>query len=215
MLEADDPLISIEANALFPHRLANVCNGLDIRLIHISTDCVFSGRKGGYTEESRSDAQDLYGRTKFLGEVSYGKALALRTSIIGRELNSQHGLLEWFLSQEGKKVKGYKKAIYSGFTTQVLCGIVLDIIERHKGLKGLYNVSSEPIDKFSLLSLIKDVYKLNIGIERYEDFVCDRSLDSTKFRMVTGFIPPTWREMIVDMHNDPIPYNIWRAKDDF
>ncbi|MFH1318715.1 MAG: SDR family oxidoreductase [Candidatus Omnitrophota bacterium] len=193
---------SIEINALLPHQLAQICNNLNIRLIYISTDCVFSGRKGQYTEDDFSDAEDFYGKTKFLGEVNYGKSLTLRTSIIGRELNSRHGLLEWFLSQKGGVVKGYTKAIYSGWTTMALCDIILDIIKHYPDLAGLYHISSEPIDKFSLLSLINKIYQLNIEIKPDSEFVCDRSLDSARFRAVTGFKPLSWEEMIVRMYND-------------
>ncbi len=202
-----NPLEAIEINALFPHSLAQICNKLDIRLIHISTDCVFSGKKGSYTESDHSDAEDLYGKTKFLGEVSYGKALTLRTSMIGHELNSQLGLLEWFLSQADKRVKGYTKAIFSGFTTKVFCGIILDIIRYHRNLCGLYHVSSEPISKFELLSLIKEIYKLNIELEPDNQFICNRSLDSTHFCRITKFSPPSWREMVVDMYRDCEFYN--------
>lgn len=198
----NDPIISIEINALFPHRLALVCNKLGIRLIHISSDCVFSGKKGNYIEDDCSDAQDFYGRTKFLGEVSYGDALTLRTSIIGRELNSRYGLIEWFLSQTGSKVRGYTKAVFSGFTTRVLCDIILNIINQHRELRGLYNLSSEPVTKFDLLSLVKEIFKLNIEIEPEDNFVCDRSLDSNRFRGAVNFKPPSWRDMIVDMRQD-------------
>ncbi len=200
-------LKSIEINALFPHRLAEICNRSGVRLIHISTDCVFSGKKGQYIEEDSSDAEDLYGRTKFLGEVVSAKALTLRTSIIGRELNSQHSLLEWFLSQKKGEVKGYTKAVFSGFTTKALCDIILNVIKEHKELSGLYHVSSEPIDKFSLLSLIKEIYKLDIEIEPYDKFVCDCSLDSTRFRKATNFKPFSWREMITNMYSDSAFYD--------
>lgn len=206
------PLESIEINALLPHRLAKICNDLNIRLIHISTDCVFSGKKGSYNENDPSDAEDFYGKTKFLGEVAYGKALTLRTSIIGQELNSQYGLVEWFLAQAGRTVKGYTKAVYSGFTSKVLCGIILNIIERYRDLAGLYHVSSEPIDKFSLLSLIREVYKLDIKIEACSDFVCDRSLNSGRFRAQTNFTPPAWREMITQMYNETAFYSALRRQ---
>jgi len=203
---AKNHLKSIMVNALFPHRLAEICNNSGVRLIHISTDCVFSGNKGQYVENDLSDAADVYGRTKFLGEVSYGKALTLRTSVIGHELDSAHSLLEWFLSQAGKEVKGYTQAIYNGFTTKALCGIILNIIKHNQQLSGLYHVSSDRIDKFSLLSLINKVYKLKIRIEPYKEFICDRSLNSAAFRSLTGFKPFSWEKMIKDMHNDSAFY---------
>jgi len=209
---SNGPLESIKINALFPHCLAKICNNSGVRLIHISTDCVFSGNKGQYTEDDPSDAEDLYGKTKFLGEVTYGGALTLRTSIIGHELNSQRSLLEWFLSQKGKRIKGYTEAIFSGFTTKMLCDIILDIVGHHKELSGLYHISSEPIDKFNLLSLIKQIYKLNIELEPDDRVVCDRSLDSGRFRKIAGFRPFSWEEMVVDMHNDVAFYEALRRK---
>ena len=196
--DSKDYLKSIEINALFPHKLLQICQKTNTRLIHISTDCVFSGKKGGYRESDPTDALDLYGKTKFLGEVSYGAALTVRTSIIGRELNSKHGLLEWFLDQKGGRVRGYKQAVFNGFTTKALCDIILDIIIRHKGLKGLYHVSSEPIDKFSLLSLINEIYGLKVEIEPDNEFTCDRSLNCQAFSKLTGFKPLSWRQMITE-----------------
>ncbi|MBU1121796.1 MAG: SDR family oxidoreductase, partial [Candidatus Omnitrophica bacterium] len=209
-LKNDNPLKSIELNALFPHKLAQVCDSNNIKLIHISTDCIFLGNKGYYNEDDASDVVDLYGKTKSLGEISYGNSLTIRTSMIGHELNSQRGLLEWFLSQEEGKVKGYTKAVFSGFTTLALCGILKDIIDNYSDLRGIYHISSEPIDKFNLVSLIKKVYKANIDIEPYNGFVCDRSLDSTRFRNITNFKPSLWEDMIIDMYNDSAVYNTLR-----
>lgn len=204
--ESQDPLLSLEINSLLPHRLALICRARGCRLIHISTDCVFSGEKGGYNEQSASDAQDLYGRTKYLGEV-YGEGnLTLRTSFIGRELDSRHGLLEWFLSQKGKSCRGFSKAIFSGLTTVALAELVGDLIERHGELYGLYHVSADPISKYDLLCLINEVYDLGVRIEKDEVFVCDRSLDSSGFRKVTGWHPGSWRTMVVQMKNDAAAY---------
>lgn len=204
---AKDPLVSIEINALFPHRLARLCQGKGIRLVHISTDCVFSGHKGDYREDDLSDAEDLYGRTKALGEVSYEGCLTIRTSMIGRELETSNGLVEWFLSQEGKTVSGYKRAIFSGFTTNSLAEIIAWIIAGHPNLHGIWHVASKPINKYDLLSLVKKVYGLSIQIELDEKVVCDRSLNTERFRQATGFTPPTWPDMIKQMYRDPTPYS--------
>ena len=203
---AKDPVTSITVNSLFPHRLARECSEAGTRLIHMSTDCVFSGRKGAYTESDQPDAGDLYGSTKLMGEVSDENCLTIRTSMIGRELSGAHGLVEWFLSNEGKRVRGFKRAVFSGFTTLALAEILADIIDRHPRLSGLYHVSSEPTSKFDLLSLIRDVYGVKIEIEPDETFVCDRSLDCTRFGEATGFVAPEWKEMIQRMHDDPTPY---------
>ncbi len=201
---------TLKINSIFPHQLAQIAQASGARLITISTDCVFNGRKGNYTEKDISDAEDLYGRSKNLGEVSAPGCLTLRTSIIGRELQTSHSLVEWFLSNRGKKVKGYTEAIYSGFPTIILADIITDLIENHKNLQGLYHVSSEPISKFDLLCLLKDFYKVPIEIEPYADFEIDRSLDSSKFRKETGFAPLGWEEMIEKMAQDPTPYDNFR-----
>ena len=203
---AKDPVVSIGVNALFPHRVAQACHNAGARLIHISTDCVFSGRKGNYLESDFPDADDLYGRTKLLGEVAGANALTVRTSIIGRELAGHHGLLEWFLSQRGKRVKGFTRAIFSGFTTEALATILARIITDHTKLSGLWQVAAAPINKFDLLSLIKSVYELDIEIDPDTAFVCDRSLDGSRFRAETGLVAPAWPDMIRDMHDDPTPY---------
>ena len=204
---AKDPLISIEINALFPHRLARLCRRKGIRLIHISTDCVFSGHKGDYREDDLTDAEDVYGRTKAFGEVSYEGCLTIRTSMIGRELETSNGLAEWFLSQEGKTVSGYKRAIFSGFTTNSLAEIIAWIIAGHPNLHGIWHVASKPINKYDLLSLVKKVYGLSIQIELDEKVVCDRSLNTERFRQATCFTPPTWPDMIMQMYRDPTPYS--------
>lgn len=162
---AKDPLVSIEVNSLFPHRLAQLCSREGIRLIHISTDCVFSGRQGNYKESDLFDAEDLYGRTKFLGEVDCRGCMTIRTSMIGRELETSNGLIEWFLSQEGKTVSGYERAIFSGFTTNALAEIIARIITDYPNMHGVWHVASEPISKFNLLMMVKQVYGLNVQIE--------------------------------------------------
>ena len=203
---AKDPLNSILVNALFPHRLAQLCLAATIRLIHISTDCVFSGRSGYYKESDVPDAKDLYGRTKLLGEVSEDNCLTLRTSIIGRELEGSHGLIEWFLAQQGKTIRGYNRAVFSGFTTNALAEIISQILIKNLDLQGVWHVASTPINKFDLLSLVKQSYRLNIQIEPDETFVCDRSLNADQFRQATEFVPPAWPEMIEQMRQDTIPY---------
>jgi len=207
--EANDPIISLKINSLLPHELARISKANNARLIHISTDCVFDGKDGNYTEDFPSNAKDLYGRTKFLGEVNQPGCLTMRTSIIGRELYTVSGLVEWFLSCNGGKVKGFKKAIYTGFTTRALVTIIDDIIRNHPDLSGLYQVSSERIDKYSLLCMIRDIYKLDIEIGVEEDTVIDRGLDSSRYRAETGFCPPKWEEMIKEMYEDKTPYDKW------
>jgi dTDP-4-dehydrorhamnose reductase len=209
--EAQTPIPCLTVNSLFPHQLAEICRSHRARLIHISTDCVFSGRKGMYRESDASDAEDLYGRSKCLGEVGGRGCLTLRTSIVGRELSGANGLVEWFLGNRNGKVRGFRRAVFSGFTTRALAGIIADVLENYADLEGLYQVSSDPISKYDLLGLLNDVYRLGIQIEPDDQFHCDRSLDSSRFRNDVGFLHLGWREMIQDMHGDATPYDEWRA----
>ena len=196
--DAKNSVISIEVNSLLPHRLGDLCAKTDTRLVHMSTDCVFSGKKGGYREEDPPDAEDLYGRSKLLGEVSGRRCLTIRTSIIGRELDRKTGLLEWFLAQRGT-VKGYRNAIFSGFTTIEMARIIESVLVRQEAASGLYHVSSEPISKRDLLVLIRDRVGLETNIVPDDGFRCDRSLDSSRFRSAFGYRPPSWVEMIDEL----------------
>lgn len=204
--EAKDPETSIGINALFPHRLAKLCRGRGVRLIHLSTDCVFSGHGGGYRETDPADATDLYGRSKLLGEVDGEGCLTIRTSIIGRELVASRGLVEWFLSQRGRTIQGYRRAIYSGFPTRTLADILVWLLNEHPDLSGIWHVASSAISKYDLLELAKRAMDLDVRIEPDDSFVCDRSLDARAFRDATGFTPPAWPEMIAAMCSDPTPY---------
>jgi len=195
---AKELIPSIEINALFPHKLAELCKASGARMIHVSTDCVFSGRKGHYQEDDPSDAEDLYGKTKYLGEVHDSHCLTLRTSMIGRELSRKQGLLEWFLCQRGS-VQGFKNALFSGFTTLELSRIIDKILAEYPEKGGLYHVSSEPISKFDLLTLIRRKMGLRVEIIPVEEPRLDRSLDSTRFRSEFNYTPPTWEEMIEEL----------------
>lgn len=198
---ASDPLASITVNAQLPHRITMICRAAKARMIHISTDCVFDGKKGGYTENDPPNADDLYGQTKMLGEVSYPHSVTLRSSIIGHELKARFGLIEWFLSQR-EPVRGYTKAIYSGFTTVEMARIISDFVLPNPKLSGIYNLSSAPISKHDLLQLVARRYRKNIEIRPYDGFVIDRSLDSTLFRTQTGYAPPSWDKLVEEMHSD-------------
>lgn len=202
--EAYDRYLSVAINAFLPHRLNRLCQEYGARLIHISTDCVFDGKRGRYQETDLSDAEDLYGKSKYLGETDETEtnAVTLRTSIIGPELKTNtHGLLGWMLEQEGKTIKGFKKALFTGFTTAELTRIMTVIIKQQPSLSGLYQVASNPINKFDLLTLINDIYKLNVTIVPDENFVCDRSLVMQRFTAQTGYVAPSWEKMIMDMYN--------------
>jgi dTDP-4-dehydrorhamnose reductase len=210
-LSGKDPVASITVNSLFPHRVAQLARNNGARLIHLSTDCVFSGRRGHYSESDAADAEDLYGRSKLLGETAGEKCLTIRTSMIGRELTGSHGLLEWFLSQSGR-VRGFTRAIFSGFTTAALANVLAKIIEHYPQLTGIWHVAAEPISKFDLLTRVKQTYGLATEIEPDETFVCDRSLNGARFREATGIHPPSWPEMIEQMRADPTPYEEMRKR---
>lgn len=201
-----DVIQTLSINSLFPHYLAEICFRKQIYLINISTDCVFDGVKGNYTEDDISNASDLYGRSKSLGEVTGERCVTFRTSIIGRELFTRHSLVEWFLQSEDSKIKGFVNAIYTGFPTIILAEIISSLLKREIFLEGLYHISSEPINKFVLLNLLKKTYRKEIEIEPFEDFKIDRSLNSDKFRQETDFEPQSWEEMVETMGNDKFPY---------
>lgn len=201
---------SIYINALFPHLLVDVCKETEARLVHISTDCVFSGARGKYREDDLTDAVDLYGRTKALGEVVQGRALTLRTSIIGRGLFSNVSLVDWFLSQAGRTVQGFKNAIYTGLPTIVLSEEIWRVVNTYPTLNGLYQVSSARISKLELLTLVNKFFQVGADIEPTEEPYCDRSLLGDRYRMATGFSAPSWPLMVEAMANDPTPYNRFR-----
>lgn len=196
----------LSINSLLPHRLALVCRVAGARLIHISTDCVFDGHKGNYTEKDLPNATDLYGRSKSLGEIAYPNCITLRTSIIGHELKGKYGLIEWFLAQQGR-VKGYTKAIYSGFPTTELERIIREYVITNSKLEGLFHVSSNSISKYGLLKMVAAIYGKQIEIEPDESFICDRSLDSSLFRKTAGYIPPEWPVLIEEMYKDYFKYS--------
>ncbi|MFV9649128.1 MULTISPECIES: SDR family oxidoreductase [unclassified Pseudomonas] len=200
LADAKDPLTALPINAMLPHRLARLCALSNARLIHISTDCVFSGGKGGYLESDISDAEDLYGKSKYIGELhDLPHAITLRTSIIGHELNSNHSLLDWFLSQEGT-TRGFSRAIFSGLPTAELARVMKDFVLPHPELNGLYHVSADPIAKLDLLTLIASQYGKSIEIRPDAALVIDRSLNSERFTQATGYKAPTWPQLIELMH---------------
>ncbi len=194
--EANDPILSITVNSLFPHQLAALCNEVGARMVHLSTDCVFSGLKGGYTEQDTPDPVDLYGRSKLLGETEPGEALTLRTSVVGREIHDHWSLFEWVLASRRTAVRGFDKAIYSGVTTRVLAEIVERIFEDHRDLTGVWQVASEPITKYRLVGELNDRLDLGMEIARDASFVCDRSLHGAAFATATGIEVPSWEEML-------------------
>jgi dTDP-4-dehydrorhamnose reductase len=198
---ADNPLAALPINALLPHRLARLCALAGARLVHVSTDCVFAGTRGGYTEADTPDAADLYGRSKLLGEVTAApNAITLRTSIIGHELGSAHGLVGWFLAQRGA-VKGYRRAVFSGLPTVELARVIRDHVLPRPDLSGLYHVAAAPIDKLSLLRLVAERYAHRIDIDADDRVVIDRSLDASRFQAATGYVAPPWPELVARMHD--------------
>jgi dTDP-4-dehydrorhamnose reductase len=196
LADANDPLTALPLNSMLPHRLSKLCALAGARLVHISTDCVFSGRTGNYTESDVSDAEDLYGKSKYIGELKEAPhAITLRTSIIGHELNSNNALVDWFLSQEGE-VKGYAKAIFSGLPTIELARIIKNYVLPNSELHGLYQVAAKPINKLALLRLVAEVYGKNTTIHPDETVCIDRSLNPSRFNQASGYVAPEWPELV-------------------
>jgi dTDP-4-dehydrorhamnose reductase len=196
--EARAPVPSIEVNALFPQRLAVACRQAGARLVHLSTDCVFSGRRGGYTEADEPDPTDLYGRTKLLGEVDDGACLVLRSSIIGLELGNRLGLVEWFLAQPGP-VRGFRHAVYTGLTTAEMARVIDRVLAKHAELTGLWHVASTPIAKYDLLRALAAHLGRDVDVRPDDTVACDRSLVAERFRQATGWDPPTWDELLGEL----------------
>lgn len=202
---------SYAVNSVAPHRIAAACAPRGIRLIHISTDCVFSGRNGEYTEADAPDPVDTYGWSKLLGELHAPRCLTLRTSFIGRELEGSRGLVEWLIGNRGKQVRGFTEAVFSGLTTLVLANLIVRLLTRHPYLYGVYHVGAEPISKFHLLHLLNEAYDLDAEIlSDSTSVVLNRSLGSSRFRTVTNWSAPSWPDMIEEMRADPTPYDEWR-----
>jgi dTDP-4-dehydrorhamnose reductase len=192
------PAEMIHANALFPHQLAEICAERGVRLIHVSTDCVFSGRRGGYTEDDTPDPEDTYGRSKVLGEPAVPGVLNLRTSMIGFELESSRGLLEWLLAQSGE-VHGFTEARFTGPTVPVVAETIAEIVEHHPGLEGTWNLGAEPISKHDLVVLLRDAFELDLKVVPDDRVKVDRTLDSSRFRAATGWTAAGWPEMVAEL----------------
>lgn len=198
--DAKDAIPSVEVNSLWPHLLADACDRHGARMVHVSTDCVFSGSRGGYTETDVPDAFDLYGRSKLLGEVTDREnAITLRTSIIGWQIGAPTGLVGWFAAHRHEPLKGFSKAIFSGLTTRALTQVIRDVVMADPTLSGLWQVSAQPIDKYSLLTGLAGHLGWDVDISRSEELVIDRSLDSSRFRERTGWTPPSWDRMLADL----------------
>jgi len=207
---AHNPIASVSINSLFAHQVARLCRREGARMIHVSTDCVFSGRTGGYSERDIPDPVDLYGRSKLLGEVDDDDCLTVRTSIIGRELSGASGLVEWFLAQQ-QRVLGFRRAIFSGLTTDALARLLAAVISEHRQLHGIRHVASAPISKHDLLCMLRDAYRSNLKIVPDDDVVCDRSLDGSWFEQETGLRAPPWTEMVAQLAADTTPYERLRS----
>jgi dTDP-4-dehydrorhamnose reductase len=200
--EAKNGVLSVEVNGLFPHLLARLCRERGAQLIHLSTDCVFSGKKGNYTESDRPDPEDIYDFSKLLGETGSLGSLTLRTSMIGLELQRKTSLVEWFLAQKKKSINGWKNAIFSGFTTAEMSRLIEMLVTKHPNAHGLYHASSAPISKFDLLSGLELRLGTGTTIVPDEAFKCDRSLDSARFRAEFGYAPPGWNAMLDELATD-------------
>ena len=196
----------MQINSLLPHFLNSLAIDLGVRLVHLSTDCVFSGGKGNYSETFVPDAIDVYGRFKADGEFCNPFNLTLRTSFVGREINSFTNLFEWARRNQNRKIQGFKNVVYSGFTTLAFSTIVKEIIFEKQNLTGLWNVASKPISKLDLLVMLNDSLKYNLDIESNDEVVLNRSLNSEEFKKSTQICIPSWAKMIEDYALDDIWY---------
>lgn len=201
-IEITDMETALTVNSFFPRRLLKWAQQNNSRVIHFSTDCVFDGVQGNYLEVSQPSAKDNYGKTKFLGEIEGSNALTLRFSCIGRELDSHTELLDWFLGQRGKTIKGYSRAMYSGVTTSVIAQEVCRVISDFPKLEGLFQLSSSPISKYDLLCLAKEYFKMDVEIEKFDNYVSDKTLICDKYKKATGFKVATWNEMMKEISSD-------------
>lgn len=199
---AKEAIACLRLNALLPHLLSQLCRLIGSRLVHISTDCVFSGKKGDYRESDTADADDLYGRTKLLGEVHEPHCITIRSSIIGLELSRKTSLIEWFLAQKGE-INGFTKAIYTGLTTKEMSRLIEGLLMNHSELHGLWHVASQPINKYNLLTLLSSkLARTDVKILPDNSFTCDRSLNGQQFEKVTGYKAPSWDSMLDELARD-------------
>jgi len=199
----------IRINSLLPHELVEIASEYGGRVIHFSTDCVFDGKRGLYTEDDIPNARDIYGKSKAMGEVLYDNALTLRTSIIGRELINHLSLMDWFLMQTGSQIRGFTRAIYSGITTNQMAKVIELILKKFPTLNGLYQVVADPISKYELLMLVREIFRIKVDIESYDDFVIDRSMKGEKFKSATGYESPPWKNMIEELAAETQLYKSW------
>lgn len=197
--EAKASVPSLEINSLLPHRLSVLCKMVGARLVQMSTDCVFSGGKGNYAEDDFPDADDLYGRSKYLGEVHDPHCITLRSSIIGLELSRNKSLVEWFLAQKGQ-IKGFTRAIYSGLTTEEMARVIEDLLLNQQDLSGVWQVASRAINKYDLLTMLADsLQRTDISIDADDSFICDRSLDGSRFEKTVGYSVASWEKMVAEL----------------
>ena len=205
--EAHEAVPSILANSLFPHQVAALCAQSRARFVHVSTDCVFTGERGGYTEADAPDAPDLYGRSKLLGEVTdVPGTVTVRTSIVGWEIRQPTGVLEWFAGCRGAECAGYTKAVFSGLATSDLVDAIERLCSEWRDVDGLWHVSSEPISKYDLLTSLRDALEWDIEIVPTDEPAIDRSLDSTRFRQRTGWAPRSWAETVARLAAERTDY---------
>ena len=193
---------TIYLNSLFPHQISSWALAFKKRLIHFSTDCVFSGSEGSYLEDATPNALDYYGKTKGLGEINSKSSLTIRSSMIGPELYNKTELFEWIINNKEKEINGFSRVMYSGVTTVYMARLLADLIDNHKNLIGIYNIASKPISKFELLHLINDNFDLGLIINDNKTVISNKTLNASKIEKVIGFQPPSWDELIFELKKD-------------
>ena len=194
----------IQVNSMLPHRLAKWGELNNSRVIHFSTDCVFDGKKGNYTEKDIPTADDLYGQSKFLSEIIYPNSLTIRLSVVGRELEGKTEFIEWFLSHKGKSVNGFAGVNYSGLSTNVVAKELIRIIKNYPKISGTYQMASEPMNKFDILKIVNEIYQTKTEIKESADYKNDKTLNCDLYTQLTGFKKPSWKSMIAEMKQEEI-----------
>lgn len=200
MVDSIGDLNTIKVNSIFPRILANICEKINVRMIHPTTDCVFTGNKGSYNENDIHDISDVYGRTKSLGEPN--NCTVIRTSIIGEEVGQGRSLVEWIKSNKGNTVFGFTNHIWNGVTCLQFGKICKKMIDENLFWEGIKHLHSNNLNKKELVETISDVYNLNITVTPTETPVmCDRSLSTIYLENLTLFGIPDLKTQIFEMYD--------------
>jgi dTDP-4-dehydrorhamnose reductase len=196
--------IYFKINTILPKKISKIASIGKFYFIHFSTDCVFNGKIGNYTELDIPDANDLYGKTKILGEpdLKLRNCLTFRTSFIGHEINHNFSLLNWFVFNKRKKIYGFQKCFFSGVTNLEISKIIRKLIKNNKFIEGIFNLSGISINKFQLLNLINRKYQLKKIIIRKNYPIINRTLSNKKFQKFFKYKEKKWPKLLNELFID-------------